>query len=231
MQIKRNQLTGSIAAVALATGSMAASAQSFDEMEFDPSLSAGFTVANMYLFRGADLNSGTPLVAGSIEADSGVGFYAGAWTAGGDSNTEIDLYGGYAFEVADALTLDFHVTNFIFPNRNPSDTAAGADSNNFGDFTEVGVTASAAGASFTYLNNVAGDAGYEYFNASYGYGPFSIALGHNKFRGAGDDTHLDLGFDFNENLSFTVSQLVDTPSGAKDSTNFLVSYSRSFSFQ
>ncbi|MFO7786139.1 MAG: hypothetical protein R6W87_00005, partial [Halospina sp.] len=55
---------------------------------------------------------------------------------------------------------------------------------------------------------------YEYVAASYGYDAFGVTVGHHVDEAGapfGEDmTHVDLSFQFNDELSFTTSTVVDS---------------------
>jgi len=52
---------------------------------------------------------------------------------------------------------------------------------------------------------------------------FSALVGHHSYDIAEDETHLDLSYAYNDNLSFTVSQFLDGVDD--DDPKFQVSYS------
>lgn len=59
-----------------------------------------------------------PAIQGGIDYDFGNGFYVGNWNSTvkyGKANVEIDLYAGYANELASGLGYDVGVTRFIYP--------------------------------------------------------------------------------------------------------------------
>ena len=238
MKMKKNALAGTIAAGLIAG---AGATVSSNAVAFDPSVGAGLEVSNMYLWRGVDLGApsgGLAMVAGSLEIDSGVGFYAGTWAASGDGGAgqEYDLYAGYAFDVTDEITVDLGVINYIYPDQDKDNEQDG-----FADFSEAYVSVSGYGFGAEYYNNIAGGAdglsGYDYFNISYGYGPFGIAIGQHNFDSAaqggdfGEDmTHLDLTYQFNDEISFTASTIVDVDDddATRKTTLVQAMYTKSF---
>lgn len=59
-----------------------------------------------------------PAIQGGVDYDFGNGFYVGNWNSTGKfgkANLEIDLYAGYANELANGLGYDVGVTRFIYP--------------------------------------------------------------------------------------------------------------------
>lgn len=203
----RNRLATPLAAGLM--GSAAALAAS-PAAAFDPSASATFGASNIYLWRGVNLGAGDAHVYGSLDFDSGMGAYAGVWTASGDSGAgqEYDLYAGYATEIVDGISVDAAVINYIYPKQDRSVSQDG-----FGDFSEAYLGLSAYGLGVDCYKDVTGS-DYEYAKASYAYDAYGIAVGHH-IDGAGapfgeDMTHLDLSFQFNDELSFTASTVVDS---------------------
>ena len=186
-------------------------------------VSGSAAVASTYLWRGYDLGSGTPAVSGDLSVSAG-GAYAGIWGSSGDTSagTEYDLYAGYGLEVG-GFTFDISVWNYNYP------TGAGYTidgETDFGDFTDVIYTIGYGPVSFAWYDNVAGDGteDYEYYTLGAEFGKFSILAGMHDNTTGDDPVHLNLGYAFNENLSFTVSQFIsDEPDD--DDLKFVVSYS------
>lgn len=202
------------------------------------------SIANMYLWRGQDLGNGTGAISGDLVA-SVAGAYAGIWGSSGDTaaGTEYDLFVGYGMEMGD-FNFDVSVWTYEYPNGDgPAD--------DFGNLSEVIVTLGAGPVSFSYYDNVAGGTGYEYYTLSGEVGAFSATIGHaapeSEIVDAANDgelcngdavvgspvkvdcgyTHLDLSYAYNDNLSFTLSQVLDTKDdlSIEDDLHFVVSYS------
>lgn len=221
--LKKTMSNFRLAALGVAVAGSMVSTQSLAEVE----VAASATVSSMYLWRGQDLGNGSPAISGDIVVSS-AGAYAGIWGSSGDSatGTEYDLFAGYAGEMGD-FSYDLSVWNYVYPS-DPS-----GDLDTFGQLSEVILSLGYGPVAFTYYDNVAGGTGYEYYTLSGGYESFSATLGFAD--GEPDDsdyTHLDLGYAYNENLSFTVSKVVDVegPSeneggSVNEDTLFVVSYS------
>ncbi|TVP57674.1 MAG: hypothetical protein EA349_05990 [Halomonadaceae bacterium] len=235
MQTQKTRLASYIAAGLIAGSASAVSTSVVAE----PSLDAGIEISNMYLWRGLDLGApdGSPMIAGSLDVDSGLGFYAGTWAASGDSTagTELDLYVGYATDLTDDISVDLALVTYMYPSTTRDDEEFG----DFGDLSEVILSVSGYGFGVSYYNNIAGLSGYEYVAASYGTGPFGIAVGRHMFddEAQGGDfgknmTHVDLSFAFNDEVSFTASTIVDSDldENVRSSTLLQVVYAKSFSF-
>lgn len=176
--------------------------------DVDVSASAG--VASSYLFRGKDLGNGNGAIFGDITASAG-GAYASVWASSGDSSagTEYDLIAGYSLDVG-PIALNAGVVNYVYPGDSANDS--------FGDFSEVFVEASFEMVTVSYWDNVAGDTDFEYYSVSAEHGAFSAVLGYADVEDdveVGDEdysldyTHLDISYAYNDNLSFTVSKMID----------------------
>lgn len=82
-------------------------------------------VTSDYRYRGISQTRLKPAVQGGIDFSSG-GFYLGTWAStikwikdvpGGDSDLEIDVYGGYKGELAKDLTYDVGVLTYVYPSN------------------------------------------------------------------------------------------------------------------
>lgn len=85
----------SMLALALAAGSAQAQSQ--------PDVAFNIGVTSDYVFRGFSQTNEEPAIQGGVDASFG-SFYAGAWASnvdfGDDTDAELDIYGGYLFDVA-----------------------------------------------------------------------------------------------------------------------------------
>lgn len=83
-----------------------------------------------YRYRGISQTNLKPALQGGIDYSAG-GFYLGAWASSikwihhfnGNSDVEIDLYGGYKGELAKGLGFDVGVLTYQYPNNNLSPNA------------------------------------------------------------------------------------------------------------
>ncbi|CAH0991793.1 hypothetical protein SIN8267_01908 [Sinobacterium norvegicum] len=241
--LKKSLLASSVAAV-LSLGVMPAMAEEVAVVEIEEEaegpnyVSATVGVSNLYLWRGLNLSDGkgSGSIYGSLDWSHDLGFYAGVWGASGDGSlgTEYDLYGGYTFETGDFFA-DIMFANYVYPEQ---------DDEPFGDNTgsDVIVTLGFAGVEGSYTKRIAGG-GYDdaYLTLGYSYAQFGATLGYQHFadyEGDGEDanyTHLDVNYAFNDNLTFTVSKVVDRNSDAgtladvaPDATLFVVAYDMAF---
>lgn len=202
-----------LAGLGIATAGAMLATQAVSAKDFaGGEVSGSAAVSNVYLFRGFDVGGGAAGVSGSLDYSHETGLYAGAWATsqGAGSGIETDLYLGYGIEM-EGLSIDLNVTNYIYPADQGND--------NLGDFSEViltlGYDTDDMGFSFQYADNVAGDTGYVYYALGASYGDFSATYGVNSPDDVAgstidlDVTHLDVTYAHNDNLSFTISKIVD----------------------
>jgi len=77
-----------------------------------------------YRYRGISQTRGKPALQGGVDYSNGP-FYVGAWAStirwikdfGGESNFEVDLYGGYKGEITKDLGFDVGVLTYIYPSN------------------------------------------------------------------------------------------------------------------
>ena len=101
----------SVGMLSVSTGATAASVEA----------NVGF--ATDYVFRGFSQTNEDPAISGGFDYGFDNGFYVGTWASnvnfgpGSDTSTEIDLYGGYAFDVSEGVSLDFSYIYFVYPGE------------------------------------------------------------------------------------------------------------------
>jgi uncharacterized protein (TIGR02001 family) len=90
----------------------------------DP-LSFNIGAVSEYRYRGISQTRLKPALQGGLDYAAPGGFYVGAWAstikwikdAGGDSDAEIDVYGGYKTEISSGLTLDVGLLQYYYPSH------------------------------------------------------------------------------------------------------------------
>ncbi len=85
------------------------------------SVSGGVTLVSDYRFRGISLSDEDPAIQGTIKVEHESGFYAGTWASSLEDSplyghTEVDLFFGYATDIADGTALDVGITLYAYPN-------------------------------------------------------------------------------------------------------------------
>jgi uncharacterized protein (TIGR02001 family) len=82
-------------------------------------ISGNVTMATDYVFRGVSQTNEKGAIQGGFDVDFGNGFYAGTWASnvdfGSEVTTEMDFYGGYAFDAAEGVGVDLGVVHFVYP--------------------------------------------------------------------------------------------------------------------
>ncbi len=235
MNISKKLLATAVAASTMAFASVAPMANA--------EVSASVGIASTYLWRGEDLGSGTPAVWGDINY-SASGFTAGAWVSSGDTTagTEYDLYASYGGEVGDfsysimAITYVYpESTNGVEPSTVVEDLPDPADdrllarfnpasTTHAGDLSEVIIGLGYGPVALTYYDNIAGANGYSYVTLGLSLGDFGFTYGAHD-EGIDELQHFDISYAYNDNLAFTLSNVVDTESDAGGDSTFVVSYS------
>lgn len=192
-------------AIALATA-MTAGLVATTSAQAEVEVAASAAVSNMYLWRGTNLGDpGVPAISGDLNV-SASGAYAGVWTSSGDTaqGQEYDLYVGYGMEAGD-VALDISYWTYIYPD---------ADGDDIGDLHEIIASAAFKGASLGVYYNLDQDedegTDYFYTTLGYEYEKFSATYGITTFSDTEDKdySHIDLSYAYNDNISFTLSQVV-----------------------
>ncbi|WP_372779933.1 TorF family putative porin [Litorivivens sp.] len=223
MKKVKTVLATSAAAAAIALGSTPAMAE----------LEASAAVSNIYLFRGVDQGSGSGAVSGDLVYSHDSGLYGGIWAssaAGFKNGGEIDTFAGWSGSFGD-LGVDIGVLDYYYPGAN------GAADDWGKGLTEAYLGLSFAGVEFYYYDQISGKStaldDNTYMSLSYGMDKFSAVLGMADFEEAQGQTfdndymHLDLSYAFNDNLSFTLTKVVDKDDELtmEDDVQVVVSYS------
>lgn len=195
------QLSSLAAAVALSAATLA-------PVTAMAGTSATVGVSNFYLFRGIDSSNQNAQVSGGAAYNHDSGAYAGVWVSSsgvdgaGAASGEYDLYAGFGKEIS-GIALDANLTSYEYPG------SAGAQK--LGSYSEVILSASAMGAKLSIADSLQGN--YVYYSLGYGMGPVSGLIGFqknaSKVANANDYTHVDLSYALNNELSVTVSQIID----------------------
>jgi uncharacterized protein (TIGR02001 family) len=228
--LKKTLIASTIAAASVVAPSMAAA-----------EISGSLGIASMYLWRGQDVSAGTANVSGSLDFTTDAGFYVGTWissagtaVAGGTTSTETDFYVGFGGE-AGGLSYDLSYITYVYPEF---DVGAG-------ELGEIILGLGMGGFSATLYSyagwekNISdgGDGSTDmsfgddnYVTLGYDYEDFGILVGTWMYEADDSDyTHVDLSYSPIENLTFTVSKVVDSdkfsPVSDDQDPLFVVGYS------
>ncbi|WP_373051772.1 TorF family putative porin [Thioalkalivibrio sp.] len=112
-KLTRSALSAAVVA-AVSTGGLAMTATATAEM------SANIGVVSNYYFRGVTQTLDSAAVQGGVDFEDASGFYAGAWTSNVDfddgTSYELDLYLGFAGEVANGIGYDVGYVYYAYPD-------------------------------------------------------------------------------------------------------------------
>ncbi len=201
-------------------------------------VAASVGAANMYYWRGFDLEGGAALIA-DVNVSSN-GFIAGAWTSSGDDTmgTEYDLYAGYAYS-SDSFSIGATLISYNYANPKASydhdgDVSTGDvpyEPVSPGDYVEIAPFIGVGPFKLTYYDAINAD--HDFFSEDYSYitaelifEKFAFKYGQHRSDNEATFAHLDATYKFNDKLSFTLGKLVDDNDGAAtDDVNFVVTLS------
>ena len=123
----KTQIIGMIAATAISMGvSGAAMAEEAAESWIPGSFTGNVALTSDYVFRGISQSFNGVAIQGGMDWDTGAGFHFGVWgssinfqdafvTGRTEATTEVDLYGGYAGKIGDALSYDVGGIYYAYP--------------------------------------------------------------------------------------------------------------------
>lgn len=121
----RSLLAASLLALGLSLA-VPAAAQDAEEpaTEGPVTVSANVALTSDYRFRGVSLSGGDIAIQGGVDVTHENGFYVGTWASsiddggtGAYGDIELDLYGGWAGEVASGVTLDVGLLYYMYPSE------------------------------------------------------------------------------------------------------------------
>jgi uncharacterized protein (TIGR02001 family) len=199
---------------------LAASTLATPALAADSSVAFNVGAVTDYRYRGISQTRLKPALQGGIDYSAG-SFYVGAWGStiqwikdgGGGADVEIDIYGGYKFELAKGTVLDLGVLTYQYPSNglNPSANTTEV----YGALTFGPVTAKYS-HSTSNLFGFAGSKGSGYLDIS---GSFEVAgitvtphIGRQTVKNSSAFTYTDYSVTLSKEISGVVwsAALVDT---------------------
>lgn len=220
-------LTKACFGMLLAASAMSTPAFAQEEEASGPfSLSGGISVTSDYRFRGVSLSNEKVEVQSTLTLSHESGFYVGAWGSGlPDSPAfgkyELDLYGGFATEIASGTKVDLGVTYYTYPGSHdggaPTDYFEG-----IGKLThDIGPVSVTGLVAYAPKQNSLGDDDNIYLNLGAGFGipdsPVTLTAGLGYTDGslglvAADGNYLDwsVGASFAAGPLTFSAQYIDT---------------------
>jgi uncharacterized protein (TIGR02001 family) len=197
--------------------------------------SATVSASNMYLYRGINLSEASPQIAGSLDYAHNSGLYTGIWgsSEGVSGSPEYDVYVGYSVELG-GISLDANITDYNYPETEGEEK--------LGDYSELilsaGYTQDKMGAELKIVDGLEGATtglgGYYYTALTGSYDKVSVTWGNYSVdelnTALPEYQHIDVGFAFNDEVSFTLSKIVDTAQGAIEDNDalFAVTWTKTF---
>lgn len=207
-------MTSNIRNAGLAAGLLAVSSAASAE------LSANIGYASEYVFRG--IPQKTSSASAGLDYETG-GFYVGTWAADVGDGLEVDVYGGYGFDINESLSLSFGATGYFYTGDFDDtyteinlgaayefvslDVAVGRYDNFDGptlDYTYYALTAAADNGLYATVAGFAQDFQGEYLELGYGMSLAEIDLGVALIFG-----NSDLLGESDEQLVFTIGKSFD----------------------
>ena len=183
-------------------------------------LTANIGYASEYVFRG--IPQKTSSASAGLDYETG-GFYVGTWAADVGDGLEVDVYGGYGFDVSESFSLSFGGTGYFYTGDFDDtyleinigaaykfislDVAVGKYDNFDGptlDYTYYALTAEAENGLYATVAGFAQDFQGEYLELGYGMSLAEIDLGVGLIFG-----NSDLLGESDEQLVFTIGKSFD----------------------
>jgi uncharacterized protein (TIGR02001 family) len=213
--------------IALAVGSVSGLAQAQTAPAAESTLSYNVGVVSDYRYRGISQSRLQPAVQGGVDYADKSGFYVGAWGSnikwikdvGGDSNVEVDLYGGFKGAVGE-VTYDVGFLRYEYPSNK---LAPNANTNEIYGAATIGLVTLKYSHALTNLFGIADSKNSYYLDLSGTFdlgGGFSLVphVGYqsvkNNAPASYTDYSLTLGKDLGNGLSVTAA-LVGTDADKK----------------
>ena len=173
-------------------------------------VSAGISLATMYLWRGQDVSDSAPEISGSLDYSHSSGFYAGMWTsseAPGHSY-EQDLYVGYAKSFGD-FGIDLAIYEYLYPET--KDDTGKRVPFYASDISEYMIKLSYTDLSLTtYINTSTQDENKnQYFSLDYSYQKFGFHAAFSHFNDSSNNYQdFNVSYALTDNASVTVSKAI-----------------------
>ena len=211
----------------MALALLSVSAPAFAQEEAPPSditVTGGVTLVSDYRFRGVSFSAEDIAVQGTININHSSGLYVGTWASSLEDSalyghTEVDIYAGYATEVAPGTTLDVGLLYYYYPNG----VSTAGDSDYFEPYasikTTIGPATAKVGIAYAWDQSALGSSDNVYLYTDLGAGIPDTPISLNAHLGYTDGAlgfggnYLDwsLGADFAVGSGLTIGvKYVDT---------------------
>jgi len=184
-------------------------------------ISGNVGLSSDYIWRGMTQTNGDIAVNGGFDLSTDMGFYLGTWASNanvGNSSMELDVYLGFAGEMAENMTYDIGYISVIYPGQDSA------------DFEEAYVGFNIYGLSILYSDGQNNGPSYSEIGYSTNAGPGSFNISFGEYEDTGDNTLV--GYDWNLGdftLGFYYFDFeADTAGSMSDDDGAYVSIGKSF---
>jgi len=187
-------------------------------------ISSNASLSSDYIWRGMTQTGGDLAVSGGFDLSTDMGFYIGTWASNSSAATgasmELDVYLGFAGEMAENMTYDVGYISVIYPG------------NNGADFEEAYVAFNIYGLNILYSDGQDNGPSYSEVGYAVDAGPGTFNISYGEYEKWGDNTLV--GYDWgvgNFSVGFYYYDFEakpDNTNGAVDDDGAYVSLSRSF---
>jgi uncharacterized protein (TIGR02001 family) len=161
----------------------------YSEFAAAEDISGNVALATDYRFRGISQTGRNPAIQGGFDYSHESGLYVGTWASNvsfTEGGTEIDVYGGWAKDLSDSVSIDLGVLYYGYPSENK-------DAGYWEIYGSVGFFGATVGL------NYSPEYTYETGKYFYLYGDYSLPLGDS---GVSLDAHIALNqFDSDQDLA------------------------------
>lgn len=157
----------------------------------DITVTGGVSLVSDYRFRGVSFSAEDIAVQGTININHSSGVYIGTWASSLEDSalyghTEVDIYAGYATEVAPGTTIDVGLLYYYYPNG----IDAAGDSDYFEPYasikTTLGPVTAKLGAAYAWDQSALGSADNIYVYTDFGLGIPETPISLNAHLGYSD---------------------------------------------
>ena len=142
-------------------------------------ISANVALSSDYIWRGITQTNGDMALSGGFDLEAGNGFYFGTWSSNAnlwDASLELDLYLGFAGEMAENMTYDIGYISVMYPG------------NDAADFEEAYIAFNFYGLNILYSDGQNNGPSYSEISYSVDAGPGAFNISYGEYEDTGDNT-------------------------------------------
>tara|TARA_B100001559_G_scaffold18232_2_gene15161 strand:+ start:8505 stop:9194 length:690 start_codon:yes stop_codon:yes gene_type:complete len=142
-------------------------------------ISANVALSSDYIWRGITQTNGDAALSGGFDLEAGNGFYFGTWASNanvGAASLELDIYLGFAGEMAENMTYDIGYISVMYPG------------NDAADFEEAYIAFNFYGLNILYSDGQNNGPSYSEIAYSVDAGPGAFNISYGEYEDTGDNT-------------------------------------------